>query len=237
MDISGILTQIKTGGFQNPVSTGVSSRLADLTANIPSLSQLTDMANSQAILHSTTPPTTLQLETALNSINTAVANTNNLLGHTDRVAGVNLSGNGTLATIAKTMQSAKSINGETSCSTVLSAFGSIQKAAELVTDTINSINLIESFLLDIKGAILDIPNQLEAYSNKIVQQIASDVAALAQAQLDVLQSAVASSLVSLFQDECISQVLAGVMTQPLKNEVTAVADQIAYKKQISFTGH
>lgn len=235
MDISGILSQVKSGvGFNNPLSSRVNSALNSVA--IPSLVDLTAMANAQAILQSVPAPTQNQLELAHNSVVAAINKTNDLLGHTDKLSGVNLSGSGTLATIAKTMQSARNISGESSCSTVLGAFGSLQNAANLISDSVTTIDSIKSFLEDIPNQIAAIPAIAEAYANRITQQIASDVGVLAQAQIEVIEHAVAQNLVSLFQDECASQVLAAVMTQDMKTEVTKVVTDIKSKKLISLTG-
>jgi len=235
MDISGILSQVKSSSaFVNPLSAQVNTALSSVT--IPSLASLTTLANAQALAQGSIVPTELQLQTAYNSITNATNKVNDLLGHTDRLSGVNLSGNGTLATIAKTMQSAKGINGETSCSTALAAFGAITKAAELISSTVDTMNQIDSFLKDIPHQITIIVAQTEAFANKVVNQIANDVGALAQAQVDIIEHAVAQSMVSLFQDECAAQVLAAVMSQPMKNEVNSVVDKIKAKKLISISG-
>ena len=235
MDISGILSQVRSSSaFINPLSSQVNAALS--LVSIPSLVDLTTLANAQSAAQGSLVPTELQLQTAHNSIVNATNKVNDLLGHTDKLSGVNLSGNGTLATIAKTMQSAKGINGETSCSTALAAFGAITKSAELITSTVDTINQIKDFLEDIPHQVEIVTAQTEAFANKVVKQIADDEGALAQAQVDIIEHAVAQSMVSLFQDECASQVLAAVMTAPMHQEVTSVVDKIKAKKLISISG-
>ena len=235
MDISGILSQVRSSSaFVNPLSSQVNAALSSVT--IPSLVDLTTLANAQALAQGSIVPTELQLQTVYNSMINATNKVNDLLGHTDKLSGVNLSGNGTLATIAKTMQSAKGINGETSCSTALAAFGAITKASELISSTVDTMTGIQDFLDDIPHQIEIVIAQTEAFANKVVNQIAADVGALAQAHVAIVEHAVAQSMVSLFQDECASQVLAAVMSQPMKNEVTSVVDKIKSKKLISISG-
>jgi len=235
MDISGILSKVKSSAaFTNPLSSQVNAALS--TLNVPSLVDLTTLANAQALAQGSVVPTELQLQTAYNSVINATGKVNDLLGHTDKLSGVNLSGDGTLATIAKTMQAAKGINGESSCSTALAAFGAITKAAELISSTVDTIKGIQTFLDDIPNQIDIVVAQTEAFANKVVNQIADDVGALAQARIDIIEHNVAQSMVALFQDECASQVLAAVMTQPMKNEVTSVVDKIKAKKLISIVG-
>lgn len=234
MDISGIFNQVKSGGFVNPLGPTISSALNSIT--VPSVADLTTLANAQALAQSVTAPTS----GAITAAQTAMVNSYNkmqdLLNHTNKISGVDLSGTGTLATIAKTMQSAKSINGETSCSTVLQAFGSIQNAASLISDTVTAVENIEAFLLDIPNQINAIPGLLGNYVTKVTDQILSDVESLVQAQIAVKQNAIAASLTSLFNDPCTSQILSAVMTQPLKDEVSKFSSAIADAKSISITG-
>lgn len=232
-NISGILSVIKTGaGFVNPIAKGIDSTIKSFV--MPTLAELENLSNAQSIILGVAAPATAQLNTVLTSITNAYNSMQNLLDHTDRLSGINLSGNGSLATIAKTMQLAKKSSGESSCSSVLSAFGSIQKASELVSSTISTIDNIENFLEDIPNKIDGIVSDMENYANDVVHQIESDVEALAQAQLNLVQEAIANNLTSLFDDECVGQVLSSVMTQPMKNEVTKVSDAIKAKKLIKF---
>lgn len=231
MEIAGILSQVRAGGFVNPITTGTQAVLSSFT--LPTLSSLTAMANAQALANGTIAPNSTQLTSALSSMTNAYNSTQDLLGHTDKLSGVNLSGNGSLATIAKTMQSARNLNGDLSCATVLGAFGAIQNAAELISSTIQTIKDMKAFLEDIVNEISNLPGKLEAYINKVAQQIASDVAVLVQAQLDVLQNVLAQGMASLSLDPCTSQILSAVMTQPMKNEVDKVTDAIKTKKLIS----
>lgn len=205
-------------GFQNPIRTGTTAVLNGLV--IPGIPELTVMANAQALLKGVSPPSTNQIETAQASITEAYNKTQSLLGHSDRISGVNLSGDNTIAAIARTMQTAKTVNGENTCSTVLKAFGAIQKAAEMVTDVVTTINAIKSFLEDIPGAIDSIPGICAAYATKIGIQVANDVAALVQAQVDNLHHAVAQNIASLFSDPCIGQIMGTVLTADMHSEVS-----------------
>jgi hypothetical protein len=236
MDISGILGQVKSGGFTNPIGSKVQSSLNSIS--IPTLDEFKAKAQEQYDLNVVLNPNLVMpneatLEQAHNKVANAYNKIGDLIGHTDKISGVSMTGDGTLATIAKTMNAAKSINGESSCSTVLGAFGAITKAAELVTDTINTVENIKTLLEDIPAQINAIPGKVETYANKVAQQIVSDVEHLAQAQIAVTQHAVASSLVSLFENECSAQILSAVMSQPLKNEVTRVSNELKNKKLIS----
>lgn len=222
MDISGVLNQVKSGGFVNPISSKVQVTLDQLT--IPTLQQFKDSAAIQYAAASLPVAPALNLEAAYSKITDSYNQINELLGHSDRLSGVNLSGNGTLATIAKTMTYAKSVNGENSCASVLAAFGTIMKANELVSDTLNTIFAIKSLIDDIPRQIDAIPGQLQAYAEKISSQIIDDGAALAAGQITLLQNSVAQNLVSLFQDECAAQILSSVMGQEMKNEVEKVSN-------------
>lgn len=232
MDVSGILSQIKSGGFVNPIGSKVQSTIDSIS--IPTLEDFTTIANAQyAALVPPQSPVPENIASAHQAVSNAYSKMGDLIGHSDRLSGVDLMGSGSLATIAKTMNAAKSINGESSCSTVLGAFGAIQNAAELATDTLNTAMSIKNLLLDIPGQITSIPGQLETYANKIANQIISDVTHLAQAQIAVAQNAVAQGITSLFDNECTSQILSSVMAQPLKNEVEKLSAELKSKKLIS----
>lgn len=221
MDISKILEKVKSGGFQNPIRNGVMDSMA--TFKTYTVDELTALANAQHLVNPSVPfPTGGQIETLAQSIIGIENSIKSLLDHSDRISGVNLAGNGTIATIARTMNAAKNINGEKSCSTVLAAFGAIQNAADLVTSTVDTITAVKKIIDDIPGQIATMPSVLANYATTITSQIAADVGVLAQAKLNVIEHAISNSLVELLQDECASQILSAVMTNDLKNEVNTV---------------
>jgi hypothetical protein len=244
MDISGILSEIKVGGFVNPIAVG--TQLAVGTLPSLTLAEFIIMAGGQLTpiipLDPLAPPITPDpispalLGAAYYSINNSMNKIQDLLGHTDRLSGVNLSGNGNVATIAQTMIAAKNITGELSCGTMLGAFGSIIDSTRLVAEVLDIVVVIKEFLTNIPKYINSTPAILDTFSNKIAQQILSDVTALTQAQIIVIQAAVAQNLISLSQDECTSQILAAVMTQPMKTAVTKAIDSAKSKKLISIAG-
>lgn len=228
MDISKILDQVKSGGFVNPIRSSVDSAIGSIS--IPTVDELRTLAQAQVDAHGGSLPNDTQLQTAHDSIVSAMNKTQDLLGHTDRISGVNLTGNGTLGTIAKTMGSARNINGDLSCSTVLSAFGSIIKSSEVIGNVVTMTNNVKEFLSDIPNQINLIPTILTDYVDAVGAQIESDIGVLAQAKMDIIQHSLANNLVELFQDECASQILSAVMTQSLKNEVSTVVDMVKSKK-------
>lgn len=234
MDISGILSQVRVGGFINPLAEPITSAFSGIV--IPDVSALTALATVQANAQGVPVPSSGSIIAAQTSMTNVINSSNNLLGHTNRISGVDLTGNGTLATIAKTMQSAKTINGETSCATILGAFGAITNAANLITESIEAANKIKQLLLDIPGMINSIPAALDTYINKVANQVASDLQILAQGQLDVLQANISQVMVSLFDDECTGAILGAVMTQPMRDEVDKVATKVSQSKIKSITG-
>jgi hypothetical protein len=231
MDISGIMGQVRAGGFMNPMSSHLNSALTKIKP--PSLAELTTMANEQYTLAGLGVPDSGQIQSAVNSMNKAFDATQNMLGHTNKLSGVDLSSD-VMSVVAKTMNSAKSITGEKSCSTVLAAFGSLQNIANNIQETIAAVEEVEAFIKDIPNQIAALPAKLENYANNVTQQIVADVGVLAEARLVLLQNSISQSLVSLVDDECLSAVMGGIMSQPLKDEVSKVTSELASKKLISF---
>lgn len=227
MDVSGVLNSIRSGGFQNPISNAVQSRLNAI--HIPSVTEMTGLATAQSAISGVPVPSAGIIEAAQTSAINAVNSINNLLGHTNKLSGVDLTGNGTLATIAKTANAARSINGDKSCSTVLQAFGALHKATEYINDTLATINMIESLLLDIPRQAALIPTLVAGYIAKVADQIVADTQALAQAQLDVVQQSLAQHITSMLDDECLGSIASAVMTQPMRNEVDKVRQAAAEK--------
>lgn len=227
MDVSGVLNSIRNGGFQNPISNAVQLQLNAI--QIPSVAEMTGLATAQSAISGVPVPDAGVIQAAQTSALNAVNSINSLLGHTDKLSGVDLTGNGTLATIAKTANAARSINGDKSCSTVLSAFGALHKATELINDTLATINMIQSMLLDIPRQAALIPTQVAGYIAKVADQITADVEALAQAQLDVVQQSLAQHITGMLDDECLGTIAGAVMTQPMRNEVEKARQAAAEK--------
>ena len=230
MDVSGILTQVRSGGFVNPLSLQMN---LGLTSFMPkSVDELTALATDQAALTGLAIPDSGQLQRAVASINNALLSTQSMLGHSNKLSGVDMSSD-VFHVVAKTVNAAKTITGEKSCDNVLAAFGTLQNATAILADTVATIKSMESFLKNIPGMITQIPSILESYSNMLTKQVIADVAVLSQARLVLMQNAVAQSLVALIGDPCVGAVLAGVMTEPLKFEVAKAASEILSKKLIT----
>lgn len=233
MDISGIFREVRAGGFRNPLDTQLNAALVKFTP--PTLIELTALAQAQATATGKVMPTPDQLEIAFNSMTNAVNSVQDLLGHTNKMSGVDMSSD-VMTIVAKTMNAAKTATGEKSCSTVLSAFGALQNMSQIVKETTETIKLVEDFLKDIPGEINKIPAKIEAYANKIAEQVVTDMSALATARVIVAQNAIAAHLVTLVEDECMGAIFSAMLTEPLKKEVTKVTDAIKAKKLISISG-
>lgn len=227
MDFSGVLSSIRNGGFQNPINTAVQAQLSSL--HIPTLSEMTGLATAQSAISGVPVPDAGIIQAAQTSALNAVNSINSLLGHTNKLSGVDLTGNGTLATIAKTANAARSINGEKSCSSVLQAFGALHKATEFINDTLATINMIQSMLLDIPRQSALFPSVVAGYIAKVAEQITSDTAALAQAQMDIVQQSLAQHITTMLDDECLGDIAGAIMTQPMRNEVEKARQAAAEK--------
>lgn len=235
MSISNILKDIQNGGFQNPITKGINSAYNNLI--IPTYGNFAASVLVQATEQSATPPGSEQILEAHTKITNAYNKINELLGHTDRISGVDLASNGNLATISQVMNSAKRINDSGSCAAVLNAFGSIMNAGDLISSTNGIIQDIQDLLNDTLANINSITSKVDNYVSKVAAQIASDVAALATAQADVIRHSVAANMVDLHLDPCTSQILKEVMGVTLNNSVQIAAKVIRESKIKAIAGN
>jgi hypothetical protein len=220
-----VLEAMRNGGLYNPIRSAVDSALG--TFQIPSVAELQVLATGQSIITGLPVPPAQEIQAAQAAIVNAYNKIGDLLGHTDRISGVDLTGNTTLATIAKTMGSARNATGELSCNSVLAAFGAISKAGEFIKKIEEYIQLVEDFKQNVAAKIVETVIGVTALAAKITEQIANDVGAYAAAQLRLAEEFVANSISSLVQDECMSAILSNVMTQEMKNVVNTQIDKTA----------
>lgn len=220
-----VLEAMRNGGLYNPIRSAVDGALG--TFQIPSVSELQVLATGQSLVTGLPVPPAQEIEAAQAAIVNTYNKIGEFLGHTDRISGVDLTGNTTLATIAKTMGSARNANGELSCSSVLAAFGAIAKAAEFIKKIEQFIQTVDEFKEDIANKIIETVVTLASIATELVQQVANDVAAYAAAQLRLAEEFVANSIASLVQDECMGAILTNVMTQEMKNVVNTQIDKTA----------
>jgi hypothetical protein len=227
MALENILNSIRSDGFTNPIANAISTTVGAF--QIPSVSELQVLATNQAAVSGLPIPPSGEVVAAQAAIVNTINTINTLIGHSDRVSGVDLSGDGTLATIAKTMGAARKINGDQSCSTVIAAFGAIAKAQEYVDEINEAFQKIEDFKQDVIGKIASTTAALGNLSTKIANQIISDTTALVNAQLQIAEAALANSVTELAQDECMGAIMSSVMSQGLKNEVNKVIAEESLK--------
>jgi hypothetical protein len=228
LSTDNILNSIRSGeGFINPIANAISTTVGAF--NIPSVSELQAAATAQSLVTGLPVPPAGEIIAAQAAIVNTINSINSLIGHTDRVSGVDLTGSGTLATIAKTMGAARKANGEKSCATVLGAFGAISKAQEFVNEVNTVLETINTFKNNVAGGIAGLTAATGAFITKVADQILSDTTALVNAQLQLAEAAVASSVASLVQDECMAHVMSSVMSQGLKNVVNKSIEEQALK--------
>lgn len=230
-DFTGILDSIRNGaGFTNPIANAVSTTIGAF--NIPSVSELQAAATAQSLVNGLPIPPAGQIVAAQAAIVDTVNSINALIGHSNRVSGVDLTGNSTLATIAKTMGAARKANGEQSCSTVLGAFGTIAKAQHYIDEIHAVLEEINTFKNNISSGIAGMTAKAGAFVVQVANQILSDTNSLVNAQLQLAEAAIASSVSSLVKDECMAAIMSSVMSQGLKNEVNKVieAEALQFRK-------
>jgi hypothetical protein len=220
-----VLDAMRNGGLYNPIRSAVTNKLGSFS--IPSVSELQTLATAQNLITGLPVPPAPDITAAQTAIVSAYNKISELLGHTDRLSGVNLTGNTTLATIAKTMGSARNANGDLSCDSVLGAFGALTKINEFTNKINEYIQKVEEFKQNVAGKITETVVIATALVASITEQIANDVGAYAAAQLRLAEEFVANSITSLVQDECMGAILTNVMTQEMKNVVNTQIEKTA----------
>lgn len=217
--MSEIIDAIRNNGFTNPYYREVSVGLGTIT--MPTDAEYQALATAQFVAAGQPPPELLQIQNSYTAMTGAYNAIGDMVGHTNKLSGVNLNGNGTLATIAKTMGAARKINGELACSSMVAAFGSLAKVAELINDSNLATDRIKATLANTVANLVSNTTPLEQFKNKIASQIAADVAAQTAGQLAVTQNAIATAIVDLVDDPCLGQIILGVMNQEMTNAVNA----------------
>lgn len=161
----------------------------------------------------------------ISAIDTLTSTFNRMILHTNNLSGVNLSTglNGanfaTLAVIASNVQNS---NGTGICELVNGVFGSILNAASIV----NQINTLIGQIQNILSFPDQIANNLNFIKQLLESQIANDLLAFANAELTVLQNAVATALGSLLNDACIGNIISQIGTIELKQVLGAKVQSV-----------
>jgi hypothetical protein len=220
-----VLEAMRNGGLYNPIRSAVTGAFGSFS--IPSVSELQVLATGQSLITGLPVPPAPEIVAAQEALVNSYNKINELLGHTDRLSGVDLAGNTTLATIAKTVGAARNVNGELSCNSVLAAFGALSKAGEFIKKIEEFIQKVEEFKANVAGRIIETVLTAVALASQITEQIANDIGAFAAAQLRLAEEFVANSIASLVEDECMSAILTNVMTQEMKNVVNKQIDESA----------
>lgn len=212
--MNDILQLIQTNSaFNNPFSASINASLTAFNA-VPNAAGLVATSTAQG-----SPITLTQANSAVTTINQAITTINQFRTHSDKLSGINIGEGTTLGSIASVMASQRTISENSLCSTFLSAFGAIVNAAALIAKIGQLVLETERFLGNIGGYLNNYIQIVNQIANDLTDQIAADLEAFAAAQTFMNQSAIASAINSLIDDECFSQVLGAIATQPLKNKV------------------
>lgn len=233
IDTSGILKSIQGGGLKNPLS-GITTQLNRFP--IPTLGELTSLASIQAAAQGIAAPSSALLQSAHSQLNGFVSSANQLLDHSNKLSGVDLTGNQHLGAIASVMTANRVSDGTSICDGVLAAFGAIMKAAEFLKGITDSINSLIAFIEDIPNKINQMIDQLTSMVNKIMTQIQNDLNALANAMVALAQKAIANVIGSLLDDPCFGQVIGAVAGVEMQGELNKVKGQINAKKNAAMSG-
>lgn len=223
-----IFSLVQSGtAFSNPVAGAATAATAALTA-IPDAATLYTLAQSQPGGGSITMP---QINGAVTAINQAIAAINNFRSHTDKLSGIDTSQGTTLGAIAQAMAAQRTISEDSLCSTFLGAFGAIVNAAQFIALLGAIARDADNFMDNIPGYINTFIQQLTQVVANITDQITADVNMFLAAQTFLIQHALAAAINSLIDDECFSEVLGAIATQPLKNKVFEIQKENERKRQ------
>lgn len=217
IDATRILDALRQNGLQNPISNAVNAQLAQII--VPTIPNMITAAAAQALIAGVEAPTAGAITSAHDAMVSAISAGNALITHTNTLSGVDLSTNTNLAIIARTVNAARKIGADNSCSMIHLSFGSLQKSSELITDTQNVISKINETLNNLVQDLSQKVADITSYATKIVSQIASDVTAFVTAQQTIIQHSLAVSLVGLYDDPCLTAVMDQIVKPTLQIEI------------------
>lgn len=192
-------------GFVNPYTSAITqmqSKLTQLVADMPTL-----RLNPNISPHA---------DTILQSVGVLQTTAGNFLGHTNKLSGVSLSTGidsvnfATISSVLATVQ--KYGNDGSACELINGAFGSIVKAAQYITDIMGLIAKIDN--IDVLASQL--PDVIDNLMNAMENQIITDLAVFANAQITALQYAAAAALTELTGNPCISEIISIIGTAELR---------------------
>lgn len=202
---SSIKTLINLNGLTNPSSTFYVVALADALSNNP--------------LTTFTPA---KVTTIAQRFETIVEKIDDLVNHTDKLSGVDITGDTGLGNMAQIMTIARAVSGESSCSEFNKAFGAITQSVVIIAAIVALISLIQDFLENPEEIADELLDKLESMANQIVSQIASDLLAYSNGRLLAIANALASSIASLVDDPCFSGVIETIATDTMKDAINNI---------------
>lgn len=142
-----------------------------------------------------------------------------LVNHTDKLSGVDISGDTGLGNMAQIMTVARAVSGESSCSEFNKAFGAIAQSAVIIALIMALIDKIMDFLENPEEIVDELLEKLEGMINQIVDQIASDLEAYAQGALIAIANALSSSISGLISDPCFSAIFDQIASDEMKSQI------------------
>lgn len=152
----------------------------------------------------------------VNAVDTLLITFNRFKIHTDGLSGVSINGGlsganfATLSTIATNVQ--KYHDESAVCSIVYGIFGALLVAENIA----NQINLLVGQIQNLLSFPDQVKTNLDFITSLLESQIANDLLAFANAELELLRQVAASALTSLLNDPCMGNIIASVATDEAK---------------------
>lgn len=221
--INPLTTMITSGSaFTNPykISTDTIKNLIDVNdlTNENSPFYVTSLANAffQNPLTDFIPSKVTSIASSFETVKDQI---DVLVNHSDKLSGVDITGDIGLGNMAQIMTIARAVSGESSCSTFNKAFGVITQSKTIIASILSLIDKIVDFLSDPEAIADELLNKLESVANNIISQVASDLQAYAEGALLAIANALASSISSLIDDPCFSGVIGTIATDTMKEAI------------------
>lgn len=210
------------GAFSNPYASHISS--LNLVVSVSGLTNPSSpfYINAIADAFSANPLTTFtpsKVTTITNTFTTMLEQVTNFASHTDKLSGVDISGDIGLGNMAQIMTVARAVSGESSCTEFNKAFGAIANASIIIALIAELISKIQNFLENPEEIVDELLDKLEGMANQLVSQIASDLQAFAQGKLLAIANALSSAITGLISDPCFSAVINQIATDEMKNQI------------------
>lgn len=144
------------------------------------------------------------------------------LAHTNALSGLTFVGDFNLANVMRTMIASRGVDGFGGCSLLGKAFGAIANAQEFIDSMFDLSRRIDSFFSDLQGNAAEFQSFAATFKDRLLNRIADDLAAFAEAQLGLLRDALARGISDLFDDECFGEIFTAISTPKITSATSRI---------------